>query len=214
MDPQRRRALAGSRSVNVEPWPGTLSSSIDAAEHLREPPADRQAQAGAAVSASRRAVQLPEVLEDLRCDRPSGMPTPVSLTAIDIMPRSAHRRSPPIVTEPCGVNFSALLSRFSTICFTFCRSLLSGGSSRRHLRSDGQLRALDDRLELGHHLVTRSGTRNVDRLSGIRPASIRVMSRMSLMSASRCRELESIRVRLLRCGSDTAPVTPLSSMCV
>ena len=47
---------------------------------------------------------------------------------------------------------------------------------------------------------TSSGISNVVRFSGIRPASIRVMSRMSLMSASRWREFESIRVRLLRCG--------------
>ena len=47
--------------------------------------------------------------------------------------------------------------------------------------------------------LTSSGTSNVDRFSGIRPASMRVMSRMSLISASRCREFESMRVRLLRC---------------
>ena len=37
-----------------------------AAEHLRQPPADRQAEAGAAVAARRRVVELAEVFEDLR----------------------------------------------------------------------------------------------------------------------------------------------------
>ena len=46
---------------------------------------------------------------------------------------------------------------------------------------------------------------NVVAFSGIRPASIRVMSRMSLISASRWRAFESMRDRLLRCGSVTWP---------
>ena len=49
----RRLAFAGRRSVNVDPLPGVLSSSMRAAENLREPAADRQAQAGAAVAARR-----------------------------------------------------------------------------------------------------------------------------------------------------------------
>ena len=34
-----------------------------------------------------------------------------------------------IVMLPFGVNFRALLSRFTTICFTFCRSLRIAGTS-------------------------------------------------------------------------------------
>jgi hypothetical protein len=153
-----------------------------AAEHLRQPPADREPEPRPAVAAVRRAIEL-------------------SYDA-------------PIVTEPRGVNFSALLSRFSTTCFTFWRSLLSGGSLPR-------IRVVTvrfERLMIGSSSdmtsFSRSGMRNVERLSGILPASIRVMSRMSLISASRCREFESIRVRLLRCGSDTDPVTPFRSMWV
>ena len=119
-----------------------------------------------------------------------------------------------MVTDPAGVNFSALLSRFSTTCFTFCRSLLSGRRPRGIFADDASV----ERLMIGSSSditsLTSSGTSKVDRFSGIRPASMRVMSRMSLISASRWREFESMRVRLLRCWSEIAPVTPLSSMCV
>jgi hypothetical protein len=110
------------------------------------------------------------------------------------------------------VNFSALLSRFSTICLTFCRSLLIGGSDA-HAAPDRQVRPLDDRLELRHHLGT----------SSLRPNS----------SAQRhpprldARDVEDVvderqqvaRVRVdprqalaLRVGD--RPLTPCSSMCV
>ena len=61
----RRLAFAGSRSVKVDPLPGVLSSSMRAAENLRQAAADRQAEAGAAVAARRRRVELAEVLEHL-----------------------------------------------------------------------------------------------------------------------------------------------------
>ena len=119
---------AGNRSVNVEPLPACAVELDRAAEHLREPAANRQAKAGATVAARRRVVELTEIFEHLSPGRPSGMPTPVSRTAM--RPASvplSQRRS---VTDPPGVNFSALLSRFRTICFTFWRSLLIGGSDR------------------------------------------------------------------------------------
>ena len=74
--------LDGSRSVKVDPLPSSLSSVDRAAEHLRQTPADRQAEAGAAVAARRGAVELPEVLEDFGPDLRRRCPTPVSDTAI------------------------------------------------------------------------------------------------------------------------------------
>ena len=47
------------------PCPTSLRTVNPAIEHLRQPAADRQAEAGAAVGARRRIVELPEVLEDL-----------------------------------------------------------------------------------------------------------------------------------------------------
>ena len=58
-------ACAGSRSVNVEPFPSCALQLDGAAEHLRQAAADRQAQAGAAVAARRRVVELPEVSKTL-----------------------------------------------------------------------------------------------------------------------------------------------------
>ena len=49
---------------------------------------------------------------------------------------------------------------------------------------------------------------------GIRPASIREMSRMSLMSASRWRLFESTRAKLRRCVGASSPYVPCSSMFV
>ena len=119
-----------------------------------------------------------------------------------------------MMTEPDGVNFNALLRRFSRICLIFCRSERTGGSrvpiwdstlmfERRMIGSSSDITS-----------SMRSGTPNFVMFSGMRPASMRVMSRMSLISASRCRAFESIRERLLRCGSVTCPVTLCSSMCV
>ena len=59
-----RRRRAGSRIVKVEPWPGSLVDRDVAAHHLAEAPADREAQARAAVLARRRGVGLGERLEE------------------------------------------------------------------------------------------------------------------------------------------------------
>jgi hypothetical protein len=79
-----------------------------------------------------------------------------------------------------------------------------GGSRRARVRT-----ARFDRLMIGSSSDITSSisseTPKAVSVSGIRPASMRVMSRMSLMSASRWREFESIRDRLLRCGSVIGP---------
>ena len=48
--------------------------------------------------------------------------------------RSCASYDAAMVTDPAGVNFSALLSRFSTICLTFWRSLVRAGTSRAQPR--------------------------------------------------------------------------------
>ena len=59
------------------------------------------------------------------------MPMPVSITATDTDCLEATCAL--IVMLPFWVNLSALLNRFTRICFTFCRSVRSVG------RSDGSL---------------------------------------------------------------------------
>ena len=141
------------------------------------------------------------------------MPIPVSVTAT--------RRGPPsgsativTVTVPAGVNFTALLTRFTTICLTFARSLDTGGRSpsifvatvRRDRATRGSSSASTSRT---------SSARSIDSIvSGMRPASMREMSRMSLMRASRCCAFESTRERLRSCFSWSGPATPSSSRLV
>ena len=70
----------------------------------------------------------------------------------------------------------------------------------------------------GSSSVITSGTSSLRLNSliciGILPASMRVMSRISLMIVSRCRPLESIRVSCRRMLAGRSPATPCSSMCV
>ena len=124
---------SASVSVNVEPLPTSLCTRDPAAEHLREPAADREAEAGAAVGARRRVVQLAEVLEDASWSV-GAMPMPVSVTdSVTVARRRrASRRSS---TPPWCVNLSALLSRLSRICFTFWRSRRDRRQILRQLRA-------------------------------------------------------------------------------
>ena len=137
--------------MNVEPFPERAFELDRAAEHLRQAPANRQAQAGSAVAARRRAVELPEILEHLRLILAGDADPAVGHRYRD-GPRPSHRTRALIVTVPAGVNFSALLRKLRTICLTFWRSLLNAGSDRRHVGTHRQVRAPDDRLELRHHL--------------------------------------------------------------
>ena len=97
------------------------------------------------------------------------------------------------------MNPSGVLSVTETIVWRFGDSSGRHGIERYFITRE----PYDDQQDAVYGLditsVTSSGTSNDDRVSGIRPASIRVMSRMSLINASRCCELESMRVRLLRC---------------
>ena len=117
-----------------------------------------------------------------------------------------------MVMLPFCVNLSALLSRLTRICFTFCRSVRSVG------RSDGslQMTCRPDFAMIGSSSVvtsrTRSGRLNATTWIGMRPASMRVMSRISLISVSRWRAFASMRERFRRCGALSSPDTPCSVM--
>ena len=81
----RRRVSAGSRNVKVDPSPGTLSRSIVPPSICASRRQIDRPRPGAAVAAGRRAVELPKILEDLALVLRPAIPTPVSLTAIDII---------------------------------------------------------------------------------------------------------------------------------
>src|SRR5207247_123999 len=108
------------------------------------------------------------------------MPMPVSATAIAIWSPSGidpARTS----TDPRGVNLMALVRKLMTICLTFCRSVLSCGTSA----ASWLVTARCERAMIGSTSASTSATRslrsNVVSVSGILPASSREMSRMSLM---------------------------------
>ena len=101
-----------------------------------------------------------------------------------------------------------------TICLIFWRSVLSSGTSPARWL----VTASWEREMIGSTSASTSATRslrsNCVRVSGILPASMREMSRMSLMMASRWCALLSTRSRLRRWCGVSSPVTPLSSMLV
>ena len=57
--------VAGIVSVNTEPWPGTLSTAMRAADQFGERARQRQAEPGALDLALQAIVDLGELLEDL-----------------------------------------------------------------------------------------------------------------------------------------------------
>ena len=123
------------------------------------------------------------------------MPMPVSATAMATVfwPPAASTR---IVTEPFGVNFRALLRRFSTICLTFCRSLRIGPTlGDTWLLTVSFARAMMGSISATTSAMSSGSVKRVS-WSGMRPASIRVRSRISLMIPTRCRPFELIRSRL------------------
>ena len=136
---------------------------------------------------------------------------PVSATDSAIA-RSFGSRSARMVTRPSCVNFSALLSKFKRICFTFCRSL------EIDLRSRGRsvVTVSFDRKMIGSSSertsATSSGILKLEICSGIRPASMREMSRISLMIVSRCRPFDSIRLNWRFTDASRSPPTPCSSI--
>ena len=118
------------------------------------------------------------------------------------------------LTQPCGVNLRALVSRLMTICLTFCRSLRTSGSASPSSWVTASFeRAIRGSTSASTSPITSGMTKSTS-VSGILPASMRLMSRMSLMIDSRWCELESIRSRLRRCCPLSSPETPLSSMLV
>ena len=147
-------------SVNVEPFPTLAAQRDPAAEHLRQPAADRQAEAGAAVCARRRVVDLAEVFEDLAPDRPARCrcrcrpPT-------DRQPFAPASRATPIVD-------AALVRELQRVAQQVERGSASPSAGRSTIggRSFGDSRGVtvsfersDDRLELGHHLARRARAR-------------------------------------------------------
>ena len=75
------RGAAAAVSVKVEPTPERALERDVAAQEAREPAADRQAEAGAAVLPGAAAVDLAELLEHQLALALPGMPMPVSATA-------------------------------------------------------------------------------------------------------------------------------------
>ena len=141
------------------------------------------------------------------------MPMPVSVTPICTW-RPSTCISTLTVTEPDGVNFTALLTRFTITCFTFARSLFTWGTpSAMAALTTSRVRAIRGSSSASTSW-TRAATSIDSIVSGIRPASMREMSRMSLMSASRCCAFESTRPRLRCCLSLRGPETPSSSRLV
>ena len=98
------------------------------------------------------------------------------------------------------------------ICLTFCRSLEIGGRSR----GSCSVTASFERMMIGSSSdltsLIRSGILKVESCSGIRPASMREMSRISLMIASRWRPFDSIRPSWRLTGGSHSPATPCSSI--
>ena len=86
-------------------------------QHGRQPPANRQTKTRATVGPARRAVDLAEVFENLDV---IGLGDANARVDDGDRRRCAWRRiCALIVMLPFWVNFSALLSRFTRICFTF-----------------------------------------------------------------------------------------------
>ena len=124
---------SGSTSVNVEPSPGVDCDADLAAEQARDLARDRQAQAGAAVLARRRAVGLLEGLEDQRAACPRGMPTPVSMTAnaeAPVLRRADAQRHRALVGELERVG--------EQVAQHLLQALLVGDERRRQLAVDAR----------------------------------------------------------------------------
>ena len=118
---------------------------------------------------------------------------PVSATAMAMSRRECWVQE--TVTEPRGVNFSPLVRRLRRICLTFCRSLrMTGnrsGTVAVTVRCDLAMRGSTSLMISSISSFSLIG----ESRSGILPASMREMSRMSLMSVSRCRAFASTRPR-------------------
>src|SRR2546425_1282511 len=122
-----RLTSRGTTSVNVEPPPTSLSSVIPPSSmsaRRRQMASPRPAPVYSRVgelSAWRKSSKI-------RSRSSAEMPMPVSATAIAIWSPSGMypaRTS----TDPRGVNLMALVRKLMTICLTFCRSVLSCGTS-------------------------------------------------------------------------------------
>src|SRR5256885_8022494 len=122
-----RLTSRGTTSVNVEPPPTSLSSVIPPSSmsaRRRQMASPRPAPVYSRVgelSAWRKSSKI-------RSRSSAEMPMPVSATAIAIWAPSGMypaRTS----TDPRGVNLMALVRKLMTICLTFCRSVLSCGTS-------------------------------------------------------------------------------------
>src|SRR5688572_4626835 len=205
-------ASSGIVSVKLEPCPTALWS-------VMRPPS--------AVARRRQIARLSPVPpycrdgESSTCRKSSkmrswcsgAMPIPVSVTTI-VAVRVAGSNWTVNSIVPWCVNFSALLSRFTTICLTFWRSLKTSGTSDERC---GVTVSFERAITASSSAIT-SGTNSfrLNSLSciGILPASIRVMSRISLMIVSRCLPFESIRCSCRLTAGSRSPATPWSSMWV
>ena len=143
------------------------------------------------------------------------MPTPVSRDRDGDLLGSLASYDAAIVTEPSGVNLSALLSRFSTICFTFWRSLRSDGTRRAASSTTARFERLMIGSSSDMHLVDQLGDaerRHVQR----HPARLDagdvedVVDERQQVPRVRVDARQALALRI----ASPAPVTPFSSMCV
>ena len=139
------------------------------------------------------------------------MPIPVSCTAMRTSSSSIRAIT---FTSPCGVNLMPLVKRLRTICFTFCRSERTSGAPCWRSVSTCSFAFWISGSTSDSSSPISAGSSNSSTWSGILPASMRLMSRMSLMMESRWRELESTRSSLFFCGGVSSPETPCKSMLV
>ena len=136
---------------------GALDLDV-AAQHTRETARNRQAEAGTALRPGNGPLGLLEWLENSRVIFVRDPDAAILDAQVD-EPRAAAECRTMISIVPSLVYLSALLSRLTRICFTFCRSLLNRGTSRRHVDADGDGALRDDSLraprELRHHVLDR-----------------------------------------------------------
>ena len=195
--------VAGRRMVKVEPAPGWLSTATSPPSRWQKwrvrarprpvPPYRRVVDASACVNASNRRPSCSGVI-----------PIPVSATRNTSQSPAPPSRSPPPwpgsraavrVISPRSVNLAALASRLYRAWRTLVRSLRiaprpSGQSTTSRLprcRASGAATAATP--------WTRSATAKSSGNRSIRPASILVRSRMSLISPRRCRPASVIFCR-------------------
>ena len=194
------RTLSGRSKPNTEPLPTSLVDAQPAAHRLDQPPADGQAQPGAAEPAGGRLVGLAEGLEQagdlVLGDADAGVAHRDAQAAV------RARGSTCTSTAPVSVNLMALLTRLP-ITWRSRTGSASISAGRRRVDVGGQVQALFPR-PLPEQATTSStiSARSAGAASSvILPASIFEKSRMSLMMAIRLAPDLAITSAKRRCAA-------------